>query len=120
MKTPPDTKYLITDLKSARKNTLKKSYFKTRIFFKKNNIGKLQCALCDGLLHQPGVVHHRTTAAAAVAVAAIIGSTVHVVETIMSRALTSTWGIPSQSSSSSSSSSHSSSSNHGVNKEIRI
>ena len=43
MKTPPDTKYLITDLKSARKNTLKKSYFKTRIFFKKNNIGKLQC-----------------------------------------------------------------------------
>ena len=43
MKTPPDTKYLITDLKSARKNTLKKSYFKTRIFKKKNNIGKLQC-----------------------------------------------------------------------------
>ena len=37
-------KNLITDLKSAHKNTKKKVYFKTRIFKKNNNIGKLHCA----------------------------------------------------------------------------
>ena len=58
MKTPPDTKYLITDLKSARKNTLKKSYFKTRIFKKNNNIGKLQCAT---LVHHTDTPHSNTT-----------------------------------------------------------
>ena len=62
MKTPPDTKYLITDLKSARKNTLKKSYFKTRIFKKNLLVIFRQYKSCQDLhfcmdIHDH-IVHH--------------------------------------------------------------
>ena len=39
-----------SDLKSARKNTIKTLYSQTRCFFSKMNIGKLHCGVCKFII----------------------------------------------------------------------